>query len=65
MNKSVIYEIINLYNLKNGIKPYLYIGSQQKYTEKYLQNNTELDLRSTVPIHDKKNTFFLRGGVGL
>jgi len=56
MIKSVIYEIINLFNLKNNIKPYLYIGSQQKYTESYLGSSKHL--KKDILIIGKK--FFIK-----
>lgn len=37
-----IYETINLYNLKNNIKPYRYIGSDQNDNENYYGSNINL-----------------------
>lgn len=37
-----IYETINLYNLKNNIKPYRYIGSDQNDNENYYGSNVDL-----------------------
>lgn len=42
MKKAVIYETRNLYNEMNGIYPFLYIGSQQNYTEQYLGSSKQL-----------------------
>ena len=37
-----VYEIINLYNLKNNIKPYRYIGSDQNDNPTYFGSSTDL-----------------------
>jgi hypothetical protein len=37
-----IYETVNLYNLKNNIKPYRYIGSDQNDNDNYYGSNVEL-----------------------
>lgn len=39
---QVIYEVTNLYNQKNNILPFKYIGSQQKNTDSYLGSSKKL-----------------------
>jgi hypothetical protein len=53
---SIIYETINLYNKKNGLFPYRYIGSDQHNKSNYLGSNKKLarDIKELGPHNFKK-----------